>query len=70
MVELAEPTQESVEQLKAVTTLRSGKQVEKTIVPRVLPRAALPIEEEVEGEVKKRVAEKVEMSEEKCACSI
>ena len=65
VVELVEPTQENCEQLKAITTLRSGKQFEKTVVPRVPPKAPLPIGESIEGEANEQVGEKCEMSKDK-----
>ncbi|CAK9151637.1 unnamed protein product [Ilex paraguariensis] len=60
LVESSEPSKESCEQLKAVTTLRSGKEIDKTILPTVSPKTTLPKEKDLLGD-----ADKSEVREEK-----
>ena len=49
VIESSESTKESCEQLKVVTTLRSGKKIDKTIFSKVSPKATLANEKETKG---------------------
>ena len=49
MIKSFKPINESCEQFKAVTTLRSDKQIDKTISPKVSPKAILAKEKETMG---------------------